>query len=97
MGDFVSNYGATCVFVLVIIGWMLFKGVPNFKEEISQNPFGDYDEPRTVSTLGVLGTFVGISIGLFDFDVKGDAVTSVANLLNGMRTAFITSIVGKKL
>lgn len=94
MGDFVSNYGATCVFVLVIIGWMLFKGVPNFKEEISQNPFGDYDEPRTVSTLGVLGTFVGISIGLFDFDVKGDAVTSVANLLNGMRTAFITSIVG---
>lgn len=94
MGEFVNDYGTTLIFVSVIVGWMFLKGLPNFKDEISQNPFGDYDEPRTVSALGVLGTFIGISLGLFDFDVKGDAVTSVANLLNGMRTAFITSIVG---
>lgn len=45
------------------------------------------------STLGVLGTFVGIFIGLLDFDVA-DIQSSIPPLLEGLKTAFITSIVG---
>lgn len=45
------------------------------------------------STLGVLGTFVGIFIGLMDFNVQ-DIQGSVPELLGGLKTAFITSIVG---
>ncbi len=45
------------------------------------------------STLGMLGTFVGIYKGLMGFD-SADLVTSVPVLLDGMKTAFATSIVG---
>lgn len=45
------------------------------------------------STLGVLGTFVGIFIGLVDFDVQ-NIQESVPGLLGGLKTAFVTSIVG---
>lgn len=45
------------------------------------------------STLGVLGTFVGIFIGLMDFNVH-DIQGSVPELLGGLKTAFVTSIVG---
>lgn len=45
------------------------------------------------STLGVLGTFVGIFIGLLDFDVL-NIQGSVPALLGGLKTAFVTSIVG---
>ncbi|WP_121628756.1 hypothetical protein [Poseidonibacter antarcticus] len=46
-----------------------------------------------IVSLGVLGTFVGIAIGLFHFDVT-DIKTSMPHLLNGLKTAFITSGVG---
>ncbi len=45
------------------------------------------------STMGVLGTFVGIFMGLSDFDVA-DIQSSIPPLLEGLKTAFITSIVG---
>lgn len=45
------------------------------------------------STMGVLGTFVGIFAGLSDFDVA-DIQSSIPVLLEGLKTAFVTSIVG---
>lgn len=49
--------------------------------------------PNALATLGVLGTFTGILIGLLDFKV--DRVNeSVPALLEGLKVAFITSIVG---
>ena len=45
------------------------------------------------STIGVLGTFVGISIGLWKFD-PNDITSSVPLLLSGMKIAFATSIIG---
>ncbi|MBQ6631212.1 MAG: sulfite exporter TauE/SafE family protein, partial [Romboutsia sp.] len=45
------------------------------------------------STIGVLGTFVGISIGLWNFD-PNDITSSVPLLLSGMKIAFVTSIIG---
>lgn len=49
--------------------------------------------PSTVTTIGVLGTFVGISIGLMGFDVA-DIEGSVPQLLEGLKVAFLTSVAG---
>ena len=43
-----------------------------------------------IVSLGVLGTFLGIAIGLYYFDVP-DIKTSFPILLGGLKTAFITS------
>ena len=49
--------------------------------------------PALLTTIGVLGTFVGIFIGLVNFDV-GNIDKSVPLLLEGMKVAFVTSILG---
>ncbi len=49
--------------------------------------------PNIVTSLGVLGTFVGIFIGLYNFDVH-NLKQSVPLLLEGMKLAFSTSIAG---
>ena len=49
--------------------------------------------PSLVSTLGVLGTFYGITNGLLDFDSM-DLQTSIPNLLDALKTAFFTSLAG---
>lgn len=49
--------------------------------------------PSVFTTLGILGTFVGIFIGLQEFDVQ-NITQSIPKLLEGMKTAFLTSIVG---
>ncbi len=46
-----------------------------------------------IVSLGVFGTFVGIAIGLYHFDVT-DIKISMPLLLDGLKTAFITSGVG---
>lgn len=46
-----------------------------------------------IVSLGVLGTFVGIAIGLYHFDAT-DIKSSMPHLLDGLKTAFITSGVG---
>lgn len=48
---------------------------------------------NTAITLGVLGTFVGIFIGLLNFDVN-QISESIPILLEGLKTAFLTSISG---
>ena len=47
----------------------------------------------TIVSVGVLGTFTGIVIGLYGFDYK-EIENSLPNLLAGLQTAFITSIAG---
>ena len=49
--------------------------------------------PNMLTSLGILGTFVGIVVGLIGFDVNAiDA--SIGTLLAGLKTAFITSLAG---
>jgi len=49
--------------------------------------------PSMISTLGVLGTFAGITIGLLYFDTD-HLDTSIPILLSGLKTAFFTSLAG---
>lgn len=52
--------------------------------------------PQILSTLGVIGTFVGITVGLQAFDVN-NINASIPVLLDGLKTAFYTSLVGMGL
>ena len=49
--------------------------------------------PSALSTWGVLGTFIGIALGLSGFDT-GNIDKSIPALLEGMKTAFFTSLAG---
>lgn len=49
--------------------------------------------PTLLTTVGILGTFAGIIVGLLDFDVS-QIETSIPGLLAGLQTAFITSLAG---
>jgi DNA repair exonuclease SbcCD ATPase subunit len=46
-----------------------------------------------VTTFGIFGTFIGIFVGLINFEVT-DIQGSVPKLLEGLKTAFLTSIAG---
>lgn len=49
--------------------------------------------PTLMTSLGILGTFVGIVVGLFAFD-PARIDDSIRDLLSGLRTAFVTSVFG---
>lgn len=49
--------------------------------------------PNIAASFGILGTFVGIYLGLLEFDVVNIS-DSIPKLLEGLKTAFITSIAG---
>lgn len=52
--------------------------------------------PDILTSLGILGTFVGLVMGLREFDPSGYAqmAGSITPLINGIKVAFITSIYG---
>lgn len=54
------------------------------------------DLKSQIVSMGVLGTFVGIFIGLQAFN-PDDITNSVNDILEGLKTAFFTSIVGMSL
>lgn len=60
-----------------------------------KNKAGDFVSytPTLLTTLGIFGTFVGIVIGLLDFD-HTNIDDSISSLLEGLKTAFITSLAG---
>ena len=95
MEALISKYGLTVICIIAIVAWSFGRDFPEFKRLVKENPFGDYEQPRTASVLGVLGTFIGIAIGLLTFDPAPEAMhDSVIKLLGGMTTAFVTSILG---
>ena len=77
MSDFLTITISIMIVVLFTIS--LRSKIRNYKNEIV--------------SLGILGTFLGIAIGLFEFDVT-DIQESMPSLLGGLKTAFITSGVG---
>lgn len=56
-------------------------------------PFVYETIPNVFTTLGILGTFLGIYFGLQKFDVN-NITESIPSLLEGLKTAFVTSIWG---
>lgn len=85
----------TIVIYSLIIGWTLFSIYYIYRLWTQKKVINYVYEsiPTVFTTLGVLGTFVGIYFGLQNFDVV-KITESIPPLLEGMKTAFSTSIWG---
>lgn len=77
-------------FILVIAALFVVALYRSFKQY--KAPL-DRQAPTILTTLGVIGTFVGIYVGLVDFNVE-DIDGSIPSLLAGLKVAFSTSIAG---
>ena len=75
------SFGITVGFILFMIYFLR-------KDIISS-----LDYSQVIFTLGILGTFFGITYGLFHFETQ-DIEKSIPTLLAGLKTSFITSIWG---
>ena len=71
----------------------LFMLIFAYKDYKSYKTDNHQDYKSIIVSIGVLGTFVGIFIGLYGFDTTS-IKDSVPILLEGLKTAFITSIIG---
>lgn len=82
-----------CIVISLAWAWA-YKYVYEAKDsDLKKNRKWVEQLPSLIATLGVIGTFVGITIGLMGFQ-KGDIEGSIDNLLDGLKTAFFTSLLG---
>lgn len=84
----IINYIVTAA-IIIGIGICLKKFIKYNKEK----PEEETNLPNIAATLGMMGTFIGICLGLATFNTT-DIESSIPSLLSGMKTAFITSIAG---
>lgn len=82
--------GVTFLFFWLII--FAFVGAIIFYKMDRMRGFTHY-APNLLTSLGILGTFIGIVIGLMHFD-PSDIDSSIELLLGGLQTAFMTSLLG---
>lgn len=86
--------------VIVILGWAVQSLILILKVRsngrLAVNPLLYDSIPGVFTSLGVLGTFAGILAGLWQFN-PSDIDSSIPILLDGMKTAFITSVLGISL
>lgn len=83
---------ACCViFVAFIAAWLYVANTSN--EELPKRRKWIDQLPSIISTLGVLGTFLGITRGLVSFNTA-TLDMSIPILLDGLKTAFFTSLLG---
>lgn len=93
MGKFALPIIMTAGVILVYVLCALYIKDKKKKGELNVNKRWIDQLPALVSTTGVLGTFIGITIGLLGFDTE-NIVDSIPTLLSGLSTAFFTSLVG---
>jgi hypothetical protein len=83
---------------VLLIGWLLYATLsiflPSFTKKFT-NYYIKESIPSTFVTIGLLGTFLGIAYGLINFNTDPGAIKdSIADLLDGLKVAFYTSIFG---
>jgi len=83
----------TEVFVFLMAATFLLALVLCYKRQ--WKPFTAYT-PTLLTSLGILGTFFGVVVGLLDFNPQ-QIDESIEGLLAGLQTAFISSLVGMGL
>ncbi len=84
VSDITEGFFWAIAFVLVFACFQARKG--------NHSRFVEY-APTLMTTAGILGTFVGVVIGLLNFDTN-NIDQSIPVLLGGLKTAFVTSIIG---
>ena len=95
MNLYISTDTWVCLSIIVVAFIVCLILVLKFKnsEKLETNRRIIEYFPTLVSTLGVLGTFWGITKGLMAFDTS-DLDQSIPGLLDGLKTAFFTSLAG---
>ncbi|WP_415374559.1 MotA/TolQ/ExbB proton channel family protein [Patiriisocius sp. Uisw_017] len=91
--EFLANivYGALIIWLLFSLYYIIRLWYR--KSTKSYNEYLYNSIPSVFTTIGILGTFGGIYLGLRNFDVN-DIDNSIPMLLEGMKLAFLTSIFG---
>lgn len=89
--DWQSGTNIFTLLFVAVLAWFYLKARVALRSN-TKGHFVDYS-PSFLTSLGIFGTFVGIVIGLLNFDpIHIDS--SIQQLLAGLKTAFITSIAG---
>lgn len=86
------NAHSVTISILVIIGSLLLLGIILRLAKKRTNKLISL-LPNIVVSFGILGTFVGVYLGLLEFDVS-NINDSIPKILEGLKTAFSTSIAG---
>ena len=93
IASFIASFTANAisdVFILIIAALMI---VSLAFSAAGKAPRLTASTANLLTSLGILGTFAGIVVGLMDFDPK-NIDGSIESLLSGLKTAFLTSLVG---
>lgn len=77
----------TWVFVAIVLSLSLYFHLRVYSEKTANSA------PAILTSIGIFGTFFGIALGLAGFD-SGNIEASVPNLIEGLKTAFWSSIFG---
>lgn len=86
----------SCIIIIALFIYFLIKTKNADEKYLSEHQRKIDAYPSIISTFGVIGTFVGITIGLIHFNVN-DLNQSIPVLLGGLKTAFFTSLLGMAL
>jgi len=90
IGSFIAENPVNALIFAVAFSWMLFFALLDHRSLKRGN---HNDHKSVIVSIGVLGTFIGIFLGLWYFDTE-DIDGSVPKLLDGLKLAFLTSIAG---
>lgn len=86
---FNTDIVSSAIFIAMTLVFMLGLW---FTKKSKQVEFVQY-VPTLLTTMGIFGTFLGIVLGLLEFN-QLDIEASIPPLLEGLKTAFITSLAG---
>lgn len=74
---------------------LILQKAKNIEDRTSLNYYQIEGMPSTFVTIGLLGTCLGIAIGLFNFNTDAGMIKqSVKELLSGLKLAFIITVLG---
>ena len=90
--NYISFIFLGIVVLCFLISWIYFVYQKNQDRLIEKRRWIE-NLPTFISTIGVLGTFAGITLGLVNFD-PNNLDASIPLLLSGLKTAFFTSLAG---
>jgi len=83
----ILNDKLTVMFMVINLGLAIYFGVVKFDR------FAVVHGPEVLTTVGILGCFLGIALALLNFDAA-NVSASVPHLLEGVKTAFWASVSG---
>lgn len=92
MLEYITWCTTSLIVIATIVIWLYIRYNKENNELIKKRRWIE-NLPSLISTLGVIGTFAGITVGLMNFDT-GDLDNSIPLLLEGLKTAFFTSLAG---